>query len=93
MVGGGLERAIRGGSVRPERNGGGGAEELARAPARRSGELSTSVRSSGGDREFGGGPGSISQRLNDSGMMAQWRQQVEEEKGSSRGGALLLKAA
>jgi hypothetical protein len=49
MVGGGLERAIRGGSVRPERNGGGGAEELARAPPRRSGELSTSVRSSGGD--------------------------------------------
>jgi hypothetical protein len=46
-VGGGLERAVHGGLVRPERNGGGGAEEQPRAPARRSGELPTSVRSSG----------------------------------------------
>jgi hypothetical protein len=42
-----LEWAVRDGSVRPERNGGGGAEEQPRAPVRRSGELPTSVRSSG----------------------------------------------
>jgi hypothetical protein len=34
-VRGGLEQAIRGDPVRPERNGGGGAEEQPRAPARR----------------------------------------------------------
>jgi hypothetical protein len=42
-----LEWAVCGRSVRPERNGGGGAEEQPRAPARRSGELLTSVWSSG----------------------------------------------
>jgi hypothetical protein len=41
-----LEQAIHGDSVRPRRNGGGGAEEQPRAPTRRSGELSASVRSS-----------------------------------------------
>jgi hypothetical protein len=46
-VGGWLEWAIRGGSIRPERNDGGGVEEQPRAPARRSGELPASVRSSG----------------------------------------------
>jgi hypothetical protein len=45
--GGGLERAVHGGSVRPSRNSGGEAEEQPRAPARRSGELPASVRSSG----------------------------------------------
>jgi hypothetical protein len=39
--------------------------------------------SSEGDR------GGVSWWLNDGGMTAQWRQRAEEEKGSSRGGALL----
>jgi hypothetical protein len=47
MVGGGLEQAICGGSVRLERNDSGGSEEQMRAPARRSWELPTLVRSSG----------------------------------------------
>jgi hypothetical protein len=46
-IGGGLEWAIHGGSVRPERNNSGGAKEQPRAPTRRSGELPTSVQSSG----------------------------------------------
>jgi hypothetical protein len=46
MVGGGLERAIRGGSVRPERNDSGGVEEQPRVSARRSRELPASVQSS-----------------------------------------------
>jgi hypothetical protein len=33
------------------------------------------------------------QWLNDNGIMAQWQQWAEEEKGRSRGGALLLKVA
>jgi hypothetical protein len=40
-----------------------------------------------------GDRGSVSRWLNDGGMTAQWRQWAEEEKGSSRGGVLLLKAA
>jgi hypothetical protein len=47
MVRGGLEWAVRGGSVRPERNDGGGEEEQPKAPASRSRELPASVRSSG----------------------------------------------
>jgi hypothetical protein len=47
MVGGGLEQAVHGGSVRSERNDNGGSEEQLRAPARRSWELPTLVRSSG----------------------------------------------
>jgi hypothetical protein len=47
MVRGWLELAVRGGLVRPERNGGGGVEEQPRASARRLGELLVSVRSSG----------------------------------------------
>jgi hypothetical protein len=47
MVGGWLERAVRGGSIQPKRNGGSGAEEQPRAPARRSRELSALVRRSG----------------------------------------------
>jgi hypothetical protein len=47
MVGGGLEHAVCGGLVWPERNNGGGVEEQPRASARRSGELPVSVRSSG----------------------------------------------
>jgi hypothetical protein len=47
MVGGWLERAVRGGSVRPKRNGGGGAEEQPRASARRLEELPTSMWSLG----------------------------------------------
>jgi hypothetical protein len=47
MVRGWLEWAVCSGSVRSERNGGGGAEEQLRAPARRSGELPASVQSSG----------------------------------------------
>jgi hypothetical protein len=46
-VGGGLEQAVRGGLVRPERNDGGGVEEQPRALARRSGELPVSMWSSG----------------------------------------------
>jgi hypothetical protein len=46
-VGGGLEWAVHGGSVRPERNDGGGAEKQLRASARSSGEFPVSVRSSG----------------------------------------------
>jgi hypothetical protein len=37
--------------------------------------------------------GGISRWLNDGGTMAQWQQWAEEEKGSSWGGVLLLKAA
>jgi hypothetical protein len=40
-----------------------------------------------------GDQGGISWWLNDGGTLVQWRQWAEEEKGSSRGGALLLKAA
>jgi hypothetical protein len=47
MVGGWLEQDVRGGSIRPERNSGGVAEEQTRALARRSEQLPTSVRSSG----------------------------------------------
>jgi hypothetical protein len=47
MVGGWLERAVRGGSIQPKRNGGSGVEEQPRAPARRSRELSALVRRSG----------------------------------------------
>jgi hypothetical protein len=46
-IGGGLEQVVRGGSVQPERNCSGGAEEQPRARARRSGELPASVQSSG----------------------------------------------
>jgi hypothetical protein len=46
-VGGWLEQAVHGGSVRPERNGDGGAEEQSTASARRLGELLASVRISG----------------------------------------------
>jgi hypothetical protein len=46
-VEGWLERAVHGGSVWPERNGGGGAEEQPRVLARRSGELPASVWSLG----------------------------------------------
>jgi hypothetical protein len=46
-VGGGLEGAVRGGSIWPERNGGGGVKEQLRAPPRRSEELPMSLRSSG----------------------------------------------
>jgi hypothetical protein len=83
-----------GGSVRPERNGGGGAEEQPRAPARRLRSLLASVWSSGRCRgvwrvtvpAFHGGS-----------TMAAWRcsgsEGAEEEKCSSRGGALRLRAA
>jgi hypothetical protein len=50
-------------------------------------ELREMTESSEGDQ------GGVLWWLNDDGMMAQWRQRVEEEKGSSRGGAFLLKAA
>jgi hypothetical protein len=46
MVSGGLERAVCSGSVRPEGNGGAGAEEQPRAPAKRSGEVLASVQRS-----------------------------------------------
>jgi hypothetical protein len=46
-VRGWLELAVRGGSVRSERNGGGGVEEQPRVSAKRSGELSASVWSLG----------------------------------------------
>jgi hypothetical protein len=93
-VGGALERAVRSGSVQPERNSGGGAEEQPRAPARRLGgapgvgaELGAVMGSSEGDR------GGIAWWLNNGSTMAQQRQWAEEEKGSVRRGALLLNAA
>jgi hypothetical protein len=93
-VGGGMERAVHGGSVRTERNGGGGAEEQPRAAEVVGGEapgvgakLGVVTGSSEGDR------GGVSRWLNDGSTTMQWWQRVEEEKGSSRGGALLLKAA
>jgi hypothetical protein len=46
-VGGRLEWIVLGGLVQLERNGGGGAEEQPRAPARRSGEFLASVQRSG----------------------------------------------
>jgi hypothetical protein len=50
-------------------------------------ELGAVMESSEGDR------GGVSWQLNDGGTTTQWRQWAEEEKGSSQGGAHLLKAA
>jgi hypothetical protein len=80
------------GSAREERRqwSGGAAEGTSKEVGEAPGvdvELGVVTESSEGDR------GSISWWLNDGGMTAQWQQWVEEDKGSSQGGALLLKAA
>jgi hypothetical protein len=70
---------------------GGGAEEQPRAPARRSRELPTLVRSLGWCR--GVQRGTRVAFRDGSTMVAQWHsggEGAEEEKGCSRGGVLLL---